>query len=175
MIAEKSNNMGGWNREENLSTISKKKEKDPWISRQESNTRRQESSCQKEKEGKEAARSLSSPFSFSKRERLKRKRDIERVLEAGRKLSNQYLVVMYHPNELDVSRLAIIVGRKFGKAHDRNRFKRYIREYFRLHKSSWKRCVDLVVLPRKKLSEEFESMGYREIERILNDLLGSLE
>jgi len=174
VIATKSHNMGGSNREAHLPAISKEEEENARISGEEGNPGWKKGAGQKEEKGKEAARGLSSPFSFSKRERLKRKREIDAVLESGQKLANQYLVVIYRPNELDVSRLAVIVGRKFGKAHDRNRFKRYVREYFRLYKASWKRRIDVVILPRKKLSEEFEKMRYRDVKALLDELMGSL-
>lgn len=174
MIATKSHNMGGLNREAHLPTISKKEEENTRISGEEGHSRWKKSTGQKEEKRKEEARGLSSPFSFSKKERLKRKREIDAVLESGQKLANQYLVMIYRPNELDVSRLVVIVGRRFGKAHDRNRFKRYVREYFRLHKASWKRRIDMVVLPRKRLSEEFEKIRYRDVKTLLDDLMGSL-
>jgi len=39
------------------------------------------------------------------------------------------------PNELSHPRLGITVTRKFGKSHDRNKVRRWIREIFRLTKS----------------------------------------
>ena len=47
------------------------------------------------------------------------------------------------------SRLGLVVSRKVGKAHDRNRVKRLIREYFRLRRHGFEPPIDLVVVARK--------------------------
>jgi ribonuclease P protein component len=47
-----------------------------------------------------------------------------------------------------VSRLGLTVSRKVGKAHDRNRVKRRVREYFRLRRHGLTPHVDLVVVAK---------------------------
>lgn len=42
-------------------------------------------------------------------------------------------------------RLGLVAGRKVGKAHDRNRLKRVVREVFRLEIAPTRNAVDLVV------------------------------
>ena len=52
------------------------------------------------------------------------------------------------PSPEEWSRLGLVVSRKVGKAHDRNRVKRLVREYFRLRRHSLSRAVDVVVVAK---------------------------
>ena len=67
---------------------------------------------------------MSRVYTFTRLERLSKRRDIDNVLKNGEKVNNDYITVLYLYNDMDISRLCIIVGKKFGKAHERNRFKR---------------------------------------------------
>lgn len=64
-------------------------------------------------------------------------------------------------NGLPQSRLGICVTRKFGKAHDRNRFKRIVREAFRLHYGLIPSGLDIVVYPRS--SEISKKMKMQDV------------
>jgi len=167
--------LGGWNHEENISTISKKTKENTWIPQKNVHEEWESHTQEAQKKRSEKTHSVSRVYTFTRLERLSRRKDIDNVLKNGEKVNSDYITVLYLYNDMDVSRLCIIVGKKFGKAHERNRFKRYIREYFRLHKGEWKKCVDLIVIPRKSLASMFENLRYRDIEVMLDELLNFLK
>ena len=88
-------------------------------------------------------------FTFKKKERLARKKEFEKVFAKGRRLSDSNLILYVLPNGLEYSRLGLVVSAKFGGAVKRNRFKRLVREIFRLNKRGIPEGVDIVVIPGK--------------------------
>lgn len=66
------------------------------------------------------------------------------------RLRDELLTVWARLNGLDVTRLGLMVGRKHGKAVQRNRLKRLIREGFRLSHATLPRGVDLICAPAPK-------------------------
>ena len=108
---------------------------------------------------------------FRKKERLRLRKDFDRVFKEGKVVQNDYLVMLYRKNGLGYSRIGIVVKRRFGKAHDRNRIKRWIREIYRRWKMEFPKGYDYVFLTRKKLSDEFEDTNFWEIKEKIHDLL----
>lgn len=108
---------------------------------------------------------------FRKKERLRLRKDFDRVFKEGKVVQNDYLVMLYRKNGLGYSRIGIVVKRRFGKAHDRNRIKRWIREIYRRWKMEFPKGYDYVFLTRKKLSDEFGDTNFWEIKEKIHDLL----
>jgi ribonuclease P protein component len=82
--------------------------------------------------------------------RLKNRRDFARVFQRRRSAANGVLVVYACENRLSHPRLGLSVSRKVGKAVTRNRWKRLIREVFRLRRPDLPHGIDLVVIPRQR-------------------------
>lgn len=85
---------------------------------------------------------------FPKRERIASRRDFLRIYEVGRRLFARYSVLFVANNTLGHTRLGVTVTRKMGKAHDRNRLKRWVRETYRRRRSVLgleSRSLDLIV------------------------------
>jgi ribonuclease P protein component len=84
---------------------------------------------------------------FSKRVRLLRPSDFERVFAARRSTSNPFLVLYGAANDVSHPRLGIVVSRRVGGAVARNRWKRLLREAFR-HAQTELPALDLICVVR---------------------------
>lgn len=97
---------------------------------------------------------------LAKINRLRKNKDIQKVFEKGRIFKQDLLILKILSNDLDESRLAFVVSKKFSKkAVTRNKIKRKLREavYFNLKKTQ--KGVDLVVIASPGLeAKDFEEM-----------------
>jgi ribonuclease P protein component len=79
--------------------------------------------------------------------RIRRRREFQRVFDAGRRAHGRYLTIIAAPSPGPDSRLGIVASKKLGGAVVRNRAKRLIREVFRTQ-SHPERAFDLVIIPK---------------------------
>jgi ribonuclease P protein component len=77
---------------------------------------------------------------------LKSRVEISVLLKQGRRVSAHSCTVVWQPAE--AFRYGILLSRRHGKAHDRNRIKRLFREAIRLTRRELAASVKLVILPR---------------------------
>jgi ribonuclease P protein component len=87
---------------------------------------------------------------FQKQDRLLLPSEFNHVYGRKCSVSNQWIILYGCRNELGRTRLGLSVSRKVGNAVVRNRFKRLLREAFRVSRSALPIGLDLIVLPRSK-------------------------
>jgi ribonuclease P protein component len=106
---------------------------------------------------------------LTKEERLRLRRDFDRIFSQGRSVHNAYLRLVYIENGLDHPRIAIVVKKKIGKAVFRNRLRRLVREVYRLNKEKFPN-VDVVFVFRDR-AKDLKKPSYWDMERIVLDLV----
>jgi ribonuclease P protein component len=122
---------------------------------------------------------LPSARRFRREDRLCSGRDYQRVYQRRAAVSDTLLLVHACENSLEHSRLGLSVSRKVGKAVVRNRWKRIVREVFRLCRAQLPSGVDLVVSPRPGQEPEFAAveasligLARRAAKKLLRDRSG---
>ena len=111
---------------------------------------------------------------FSREQRLLNAGDFQRVFDNSKiKASTRELLILGATNSLGHSRIGFIIAKKnIRTAVHRNRIRRIIREYFRMHchELNAQNSVDLVILARKG----FDQRSNSEISSIFSSLWDKL-
>jgi ribonuclease P protein component len=108
---------------------------------------------------------------FRREDRLRKPREFRRVTQNGRRQAGSNLIVLQAPRDVAVpgssvsARLGLTVSRKVGNAVIRNRVKRRIREWFRLHHQELEGQVDWVVIARSNAARTSYQSIASELER----------
>ncbi|MHB9072654.1 MAG: ribonuclease P protein component [Desulfobaccales bacterium] len=103
---------------------------------------------------------------FTKAERVRQRRDYLRAQAQGKRLYTRHFGVTLAPPATEGPRLGLVVTKRLGKAVQRNRVKRLLREFFRRHRLQLP-AVDLVIMAKKGAAE----LGYHQVEEELGRLL----
>jgi ribonuclease P protein component len=104
------------------------------------------------------AGTMMSDARFRKCDRLLVGGEFARVYSRGRRANDNLLVVHVCENDVGRCRLGLSVSRRVGKAVVRNRWKRLLREAFRLHRDELPEAIDLVVVPKRGKAPELEAI-----------------
>ena len=80
---------------------------------------------------------------------LKKKEDFDRVKREGRRFRTSLFDVIFCSSPTEETRIGIVVGRRFGKAVDRNRGKRIFRELVKKNHSLLVQGYDIIIFPKQ--------------------------
>jgi ribonuclease P protein component len=109
-----------------------------------------------------------SPFSFPKDVRILRRSDFRKVYDEGSRFSCPYFAAfcLKRPELENGPKIGFTVTKALGKAVNRNRMKRRLREAVRLHLRKLPASWMIVMNGRKALLDAEFSSIQREVERL---------
>jgi ribonuclease P protein component len=142
--------------EENVSTEQPPSRQEARVSRPDGDEERQRSIEAPPGKGPQAINgSALLGFSLPKETRLAKRAEFLRVYESGARIEGRFMTVFILPSRSSRHRLGVTATKKaIGKAHDRNRAKRLLRESFRLSSAELagvERKYDWVLNARRSL------------------------
>jgi len=106
-------------------------------------------------------------FSLLKKERLLNRKEFVNLNRFGRRIHSAHFAVILKKNGLGITRLGITVSKKTGNAVKRNKVKRLIREFYRLHKIHYPQGYDIVIAAKKGAS----GLDFWKIKEELGELI----
>ena len=124
--------------EENVSTEQSQTRQKARVSRKDGDQERPRGAQAPPRQGPQASdgSALLESFGLPKEARLAKRAEFLRVYEQGFRIEGRFMTVFLMPNASGLHRVGITATKKaIGKAHDRNRAKRLVREAFRLSKA----------------------------------------
>jgi len=105
---------------------------------------------------------------FPRSARILKSAHFRNVFKSGKRFTGAWIIMNYRLGRSSRPRLGITVSKKYGKAHDRNRFKRVVREAFRELYTQLPPSFEVNITPRQFSSEMCKKI-------ILNDILRFLD
>jgi ribonuclease P protein component len=149
--------------ETNLSTQQEETAKNIRLPQTDENCQGQSCNQSTQKARAQAPLSLSR---FPKAARLLSGGQYRRVSREGKRLVATLFIAEYRLGSSARPRLGLTVSRKHGKAHERNRFKRLVRELFRTHAHLLPQTLEVNIIPRAKPHEMARALLLEDLKKL---------
>lgn len=85
--------------------------------------------------------------------KIRKRRDFSKVYKKGQSVIAPSVVLCYKKNHTDVFRCGFTVSKKVGKAVERNKVRRRMREISRTHLDYFQTGMDYIFVARKKAAQ----------------------
>lgn len=108
---------------------------------------------------------------------LRKSSDFELLKKNGKKLkANHWLLVVYKVNNLQVVRFGCTITKKVGSAVQRNRLKRWAREYFKNGSFQMSQsAIDINLVFRPMPEDFYKKLLFKEFEASLNRVFENIK
>ncbi len=104
---------------------------------------------------------------------IKRRYEFKRLFFKGKIAYGTNLTMYILPNQLSINKLGIAVGKKSGKAVDRNRIKRLIRENYKVLEDEIKMGYYIVISVNKKA--HIKNINFYDVKKEIEKLFQKSE
>lgn len=104
---------------------------------------------------------------MKKKYRIKKSEDFNKIIRKKKSFANRQFVIYYSENKENRHiRLGISVSKKLGKAHIRNKMKRYVRECINTRKKILKNYDIILIVRQGAINSSF-----KEFDKSINHIL----
>lgn len=100
-------------------------------------------------------------------EGLKKTKEFKKVFSKGNCRYGRYVIVYILPGEQEINRVGFIIKKSIGKAVQRNKIKRRLREIWRTKGKELLTGSDVIILARKEIIEASFAEIEQEVVRLL--------
>lgn len=97
---------------------------------------------------------------MDKKYRLRKNSEFRYVYDKGKSYANKYIVMFFIKNNYDYNRIGFATTKKLGNSVVRSKFKRRMKESYRLNTNKFKQGYDIIFLSRANAKD----ITYRQIE-----------
>jgi ribonuclease P protein component len=108
---------------------------------------------------------------LTKADRILKRPEFIKLSNIGVRVYNRHYIAIYKESlQQGRSRIGITVTKKVGGAVTRNRIKRVVREYFRTHRDSIQRTLDINIIAKKAVADLTHAESYSSLRNIFSRL-----
>jgi ribonuclease P protein component len=109
-------------------------------------------------------------FFLKKADRILKRHEFVALSKSGRRLQNEHFIAIFAAAQFGRSRLGITVTKKVGKAVERNRIKRFVREFFRLNRHLYSGKWDINIIAKRQIAGVSAEKVYRALQDIFHQI-----
>jgi len=99
--------------------------------------------------------------------RLTHQKDFDYLRIQGKTKHHPFMILVYHANELNISRVAVVASRNIGNAVKRNFIRRRLKACIHLVWPDIKHGWDMILYAKPRINDA----NFDEIEKAVNELL----
>lgn len=97
---------------------------------------------------------------MNKKYRLRKNNEFRYVYDRGKSYANKYLVMFFIKNDFGYNRVGFATTKKLGNSVVRSKFKRRMKESYRLNSHKFKQGYDIIFLSRANAKD----ITYKQVE-----------